>query len=86
MKVEFKITLDKNNEAEIAYCKMLDMSFASYNIMKNIQPDLPEFDCEVCDCDSEIEYKIHCVQELTVDDLENLWSKLLDTGDIDENS
>ena len=82
MKLEFKLTLDKNNEAEIAYCKMLDMSFASYNMMKMLQPDLPDFTCEACDCGSEIEYKFQCSQELNIEDLEQILKSSLSCDDV----
>ena len=77
MKIDLKFVLNKENEAEVTYASMLDMSFASYNMMKMLQPDLPEIDCEACDCGSEIEYRFRCDQELNLEELQELIKKAL---------
>lgn len=80
MKIDVKFTLNKDNSAEAAYANMLDMSFASYNMMKMLQPDLPEVICEACDCGTEIEYRFQCDQELNIEDLEQIFKSALAEG------
>ena len=46
MKIEFKVTLDKNKELDLEYGKSIDLAFMSYNVMKQLDSSLPNIDCE----------------------------------------
>ena len=72
MRLEFKIIVDKNNEAEVCYGNMLAMSFASYNMLSSLGTDLPEISSEICDCSDTVEYRLRCNQELTQEDIQKM--------------
>lgn len=75
MKIELKLCLNKDNEGDMEYANIIDMSFMSYNILKNTQsPDLLDITCESCDYGSEIIYSIGFNQDINIDDLKKLFS------------
>ena len=82
MKINLKLILNKDNEAEMSYCKILDMSLASYNLMTMLHSELPELKCESCDCGSEVEYRIECEQDVTIEDIEKLLKNAIADGSI----
>lgn len=76
MKIALKMNLNKQNEAELSYGNMLDICFASYNMMKMMDSTLPEILCESCDCGDYIEYRFNCEQDFTSDDLNNIFKSI----------
>ena len=69
MILEVKISLDKENEAEYAYCSILNGFLSSYNILSNISEDLLKVNSECCDCGDKIEYRISFDKDISLDDL-----------------
>lgn len=76
MRVNLILNLNKDNEAETAYANILDMSYASYNMLKLMDSTLPDITCEACDCGSTLEYRLSIDQELTAEDLEKIFKTL----------
>ena len=78
MKLEFKVTLDKNKELDLEYGKSIDLAFMSYNMMKQLDSSLPNIDCESIEGDSDIVYNISLGEiDLTDKDMKDIWSKML---------
>lgn len=77
MKIEFKVTLDKNKELDLEYGKSIDLAFMSYNMMKQLDSSLPNIDCESIESDSDIVYNIGLGEiDLTDKDMNEIWGKM----------
>ena len=77
MKIEFKVTLDKNKELDLEYGKSIDLAFMSYNMMKHLDSSLPNIDCESIESDSDIVYTISLGEiDLTDKDMNEIWGKM----------
>lgn len=76
MKIQIELILDKNNEAEAAYAEILNMSYAGYNALRMFDQQLPEIQCEVCDCGDTLEYRVNCDNIITSEIIEDIMRKL----------
>ena len=80
MKIEFKVTLDKNKELDLEYGKSIDLAFLSYNMIKQLDSSLPDITCESLEMDTNIVYTINLGSiDLTVEDMQAIWGKMFDT-------
>ena len=77
MKIEFKVTLDKNKELDLEYGKSIDLAFMSYNMMKQLDSSLPDIACESVESDSQITYNLNLGDiDLTNEDMQTIWGKM----------
>ena len=78
MEIKLNFILDKSNEAEVAYAKMLDMTFTSLKLMRNFgDTSVPDVNCYILEEDSKLNYTFVVNQNLTVDDIQKLWGEVL---------
>lgn len=77
MKLEFKVTLDKSKELELEYGKSIDLAFMSYNVAKQMEPNLPDVSCESVESDCDIVYTLSLGEvDLTDKDMNDIWGKM----------
>ena len=77
MKLEFKITLDKNKELDLEYGKSIDLAFMSYNMIKQLDSSLPDIICESIEGDNQIIYNLNLGDiDLTNEDMQSIWGKM----------
>lgn len=88
MKIELKISLDKNKELDLEYGKSIDLAFISYNMMKQLDSSLPDISCESVESDDTIVYNLNLgTIDLTSDDIKVIWDNALkDYSAYDKNT